>query len=922
MSVLGRLLGTRGVAIYLAVLIGAPFFVVRFVGSAIDRAQAPIIKLEPWLLREGIFHDPDKWPTLRESDRLVALNGIPVGRGNFMQVLYRNLEPGPLEVTVERDGLPFVAKGVAEPPTTFLQVAIASRVVQVIIVLLVGLIGFALKPRGRVSWHLLGFCTSLAVLLGAGLAFDQWVVARVCGVRIAGAFFASIGVHLFLEFPERLPWLQRNPVRARWLYVLPAAIAPAFYYSYSHQMLAVASPLMQVIEAWISISILLIFVCAFRQLRLARATGNAPNVARARILLIGVAIGGLVPAIWNLLQFVFYVGMVPGVEFFKVLPVTFFVAVLAYSMFRHNAFEIDRFTRALVGYGVTVFILTAIAGLLFIGLPLVLENVGVVRSPSMLVAITAAAGMGLQPLYRRIKRRVDRWFFRDTGTETTRAGLLSALSRTIQRGNRENAVREAIAAVMSINPDRAELWLLDDSGERFRLSSAQGDASVIRAIPRQSKVGLALAQGTSPEHDTERNIVFDEALWEMGLAMALPIGAHGAISGFLAVGRKKAGTEYTNEELAFLEAVAAQISLALETVRRENLGRYRLERRLGVGGMAEVFLAWQLGPGGFERKVAIKRPLPHYAEDPEAVKMFLDEARISAQLHHRNIMQVYEVDEAQGHYFMAMEFIDGPSLRTLLKRSALTGAPIPLPITISVIDSILSALAYAHDTVDAKGQRMNLVHRDVTPGNILVGRDGVPKLVDFGIARAAEKLHVTRTGIAKGTLVYMSPEQAAGEDVDNRADLYSLGVVLFGMLTGIRAFPNGRLSVGLPPKPPELSDALYEVCACAMQYDRNRRYRNAADMRRALSAARGHVAPASDGDIAYWLGFLGFEADSQRAPSEGPPQTVQERRANRPSAPPPDAPVTTTITVPGHAAQEDVDDDTDVTIPEAKRHGD
>lgn len=214
--------------------------------------------------------------------------------------------------------------------------------------------------------------------------------------------------------------------------------------------------------------------------------------------------------------------------------------------------------------------------------------------------------------------------------------------------------------------------------------------------------------------------------------------------------------------------------------------------------MAEVHLASQLGPGGFERRVALKHPLPHLAEDAESVAMFLDEARISAQLSHRNIVSVYEVDQHEGRYFIAMEYVDGQSLRALIKRSWELQRPVPLPVAGAIAREALAALAYAHDAPGPDGRPLQLVHRDVTPANILVTIRGEVKLMDFGIARAAERLAATRTGSVKGTLAFMSPEQARGQPVDRRADLYSFAATLYELLTLKRAFPDEPRAVRTP----------------------------------------------------------------------------------------------------------------------------
>jgi serine/threonine-protein kinase len=230
------------------------------------------------------------------------------------------------------------------------------------------------------------------------------------------------------------------------------------------------------------------------------------------------------------------------------------------------------------------------------------------------------------------------------------------------------------------------------------------------------------------------------------------------------------------------------------------LGKYRLESLLGTGGMAEVWKARLEGPAGFERFVVVKRVLPHLARDEQFVDMFLSEARLSARLLHPNIVQVYELGQLGGEYFMAMEYLDGEDLAKIQR----AGVRFPIGVAASIALNISRALAYAHGLTDTStGAPLHLVHRDVSPSNILVGRDGTVKLLDFGIAKAlaVPSDRRTETGVQRGKLSYMSPEQLAGEAIDSRVDVYALGVVLHELLSGTRLF-NARGSERSEVAPP------------------------------------------------------------------------------------------------------------------------
>ncbi len=266
-------------------------------------------------------------------------------------------------------------------------------------------------------------------------------------------------------------------------------------------------------------------------------------------------------------------------------------------------------------------------------------------------------------------------------------------------------------------------------------------------------------------------------------------------------------------------------------------GQYRLLEKVAMGGMAELFKAKQVGLEGFQRIVAVKRILPHLASNSDFVTMFIDEAKLAAQLNHPNIVHIYDLGKADDSYFIAMEFVEGRDLRSILKESENLSKTMPLPAAIYIAKKICSALHCAHTAKDSDGKPMKLVHRDVSPQNILISTSGEVKLVDFGIAKAVSKASHTQTGALKGKLLYMSPEQAWGKTIDGRSDLFSLGVVLFEMLTGKKLFyGDSEMSILERVREAKLPDfeqfreqippQLEKILKKALEKDPDRRFRD------------------------------------------------------------------------------------------------
>lgn len=220
----------------------------------------------------------------------------------------------------------------------------------------------------------------------------------------------------------------------------------------------------------------------------------------------------------------------------------------------------------------------------------------------------------------------------------------------------------------------------------------------------------------------------------------------------------------------------------------KTVGRYELIHRLGHGGMAAVFLGRATGRAGFEKLVAVKVIHPHLAAEQEFVDMFLDEARIAARLHHPHVVEIHDLGDDDGVLFMVMEYVEGETLASTLRQLRKQGERLPLSAVLQVVADACEGLAAAHDLTDVDGRRMHLVHRDVSPHNLLVSMDGRVKVVDFGIAKATGRRSSTRTGQLRGKLAYMSPEQAGGGSIDHRTDLFALGAVLWELLAGERLF--------------------------------------------------------------------------------------------------------------------------------------
>src|SRR6185369_12954033 len=279
-----------------------------------------------------------------------------------------------------------------------------------------------------------------------------------------------------------------------------------------------------------------------------------------------------------------------------------------------------------------------------------------------------------------------------------------------------------------------------------------------------------------------------------------------------------------------------------DTVRR--LGRYQIIGRLATGGMAEVYLALSGELSGFRTLVVVKRILPHLASNHQFIRMFLDEARIAALLDHPNIVRIIEVGHDGDEYFLVMELVQGKPLSSVVRKAAKEKSPLTPALAAFVVAQAANGLGYAHNLADSQGNPLNVVHRDVSPQNILVSFEGAVKVIDFGIARALGRVSETSPGGLKGKIEYMAPEQTSAEEVDHRADIFALGVVLWEALTGRRLFRRDtelavmRAIVDEPiPKPSEmlsLSPQLEGIVMQALHKRREERFQTAQEMALAL----------------------------------------------------------------------------------------
>lgn len=275
--------------------------------------------------------------------------------------------------------------------------------------------------------------------------------------------------------------------------------------------------------------------------------------------------------------------------------------------------------------------------------------------------------------------------------------------------------------------------------------------------------------------------------------------------------------------------------------RGTRFGKYTLLNRIAVGGMAEVFLARQEGLEGFEKTICIKRIRPHLSSQPNFVQMFLNEAKLAAQLNHPNIVQIYDLGRVNDSYFIAMEYISGRDMSRIIPKAEKAGISFPMIYALRIASNVCEGLYFAHTKGDAYGNPLNIVHRDITPENILVSFSGTVKIVDFGIAKANTQLEQTRAGEIKGKLSYMSPEQCMGHQLDARSDIFSFGSVIYEWVTGYKLFTGENEMAILksiidgkiyPPSyfKEDVPEAVERILMKALDKDKTKRYQSAWEM--------------------------------------------------------------------------------------------
>jgi len=303
------------------------------------------------------------------------------------------------------------------------------------------------------------------------------------------------------------------------------------------------------------------------------------------------------------------------------------------------------------------------------------------------------------------------------------------------------------------------------------------------------------------------------------------------------------------------------------------VGRYALYGELASGGMATVHIGRLLGPVGFARTIAIKRLHPQYAKDPEFVSMFLDEARLAARIQHPNVCATLDVVATQGELFLVMEYLQGETLSRMIRAVRHRGENIDARIAVCVMAQTLHGLHAAHEAKSERGEALHIVHRDISPQNVLIGRDGVSKVLDFGVAKAAGRFHTTREGNVKGKLPYMSPEQLRGQPIDRQTDIYAAAVCLWETLSGHKLFKGENEGSVLeqvlfgaidPPSrwAPNIPPALDALVMRGLERDKTKRFATAREFAIALERA---VPPALASDVGDWIETVAGEVLHERA---------------------------------------------------------
>jgi serine/threonine-protein kinase len=326
-----------------------------------------------------------------------------------------------------------------------------------------------------------------------------------------------------------------------------------------------------------------------------------------------------------------------------------------------------------------------------------------------------------------------------------------------------------------------------------------------------------------------------------------------------------------------------------------QLGRYQILKQLATGSVADVLLARASGLEGFARHVVIKRIRPEMATEDRFVKAFLDEARIAGSLHHQNIVTVHDIGEQDGAYYFAMEYVHGEDARRLIGKVRERGESIPLEHALSIVMATAAGLHYAHEQSTPAGERLGLVHRDVSPQNILIGYDGSVKIVDFGMAKAVARSTTTMTSILKGKASYMSPEQCTGKPVDRRTDVFGLGIVLYELVTAQRLFKGANefmtmaaIVEGVIPKPSSLRSevpaGLDEIILRALQRSPESRYQTAESLRESLEtfALSQELRTSGKALADYLTGLFGQRPEpwEARAATDPPPPEVDYEHTN------------------------------------------